>query len=600
MRISLKHRIALILALFLCVSAFSACGPEEPENASFSSPVSSTYLPAYIDPVKGQLSMAADSTYADLLDDLRNQGEIKESERVRLFFPDQVTEVIDELTPLENGMLLVKFDLDGNEIIHYIIHILEEDHIVSRYTDQSGNTVIVTPSDTYVYTSDSVNRIPTPEISSEPTVSSALSSSGAPSASGSSLSSLSSESTAASLPEPEEDRAITVAGDINNRSLQQAIFDYRKQNPQIKINLVSAFGDTGGTTYTSVDNLKLQLHSGKAPDVVFMDYLSLAQAGYDDLLFDIGQLGSKEVEEKYHPAFWAATCSSITGENKQFGLPFDANVLVQLGNQELLTNAGLSALPSNYDELLSACSALQTLPGVSAPYALYPSEWITWLWRSGGDLFTSALTEAAFDSDAGVRALEKYVDFHQRYEVSSDKMNDAFYQDGTVGLSMAPSYQFPLVSAGESGPSFRYGLLAQLEPNVPRHSMLGLYALGLPNKVDQKMDEISRDEALSQTRAAYDFMEFYSAGFQYQNEYCSKNFLLPSLMEAKGQGIYQGEYWDTVYAQLALAKNIPGVDSWGQIQSYLNEAVRQAVSGTRSPQEALKAAAVQTNRLLAQ
>ena len=35
-------------------------------------------------------------------------------------------------------------------------------------------------------------------------------------------------------------------------------------------------------------------------------------------------------------------------------------------------------------------------------------------------------------------------------------------------------------------------------------------------------------------------------------------------MEAKGQGIYQGECWDTVYAQLALAKNIPGVDSWGR------------------------------------
>lgn len=73
---------------------------------------------------------------------------------------------------------------------------------------------------------------------------------------------------------------------------------------------------------------------------------------------------------------------------------------------------------------------------------------------------------------------------------------------------------------------------------------------------------------------------------------------MPSLKEGEGQGIYTGDFWATAYRQLNTCKTRPGIKNWDSIEVYILEAINAAVNNQKTVQEALKAAAVQTNRQL--
>ena len=151
MRTQLKSTLALVLALLICVSVFAACNNEPGSETSSGgdlisiAPVPST---AEIDIESGEISIAAGSTFADLKEDLMEQGKIAEGETLQLFQADTVTEIIDEATPLEDGMIVIKKDAEGNEVFHLTVVLVYE--VLSTYVDSEGNTVIVTSKGTEV------------------------------------------------------------------------------------------------------------------------------------------------------------------------------------------------------------------------------------------------------------------------------------------------------------------------------------------------------------------------------------------------------------------------------------------------------------------
>ena len=123
MRTQLKSTLALVLALLICVSAFAACKPGGKDNNNSSTPTISIAddVPsqAVIDVENREIEMAYGSKFADLKQDLMNEGQIGEGETIHLFQADEVTEILDEATPLENGMIVIKKDANGAEMFKY-------------------------------------------------------------------------------------------------------------------------------------------------------------------------------------------------------------------------------------------------------------------------------------------------------------------------------------------------------------------------------------------------------------------------------------------------------------------------------------------------
>ena len=157
-------------------------------------------------------------------------------------------------------------------------------------------------------------------------------------------------------------------------------------------------------------------------------------------------------------------------------------------------------------------------------------------------------------------------------------------------------------TVGSSTTNIEFGatLLPELKAGVPRYSGLGLYAVALPNKISSAGDnQAAVDAATAKAQHAYNFIEFYTTSLEYQMMYCESTLLMPSLKAGEGQGPFTGDYWTVAYEQLRTSKYRPGVKNWDAIETVLSEAINNAVNNTRSPKEALDAAAVQTNRQLA-
>ena len=620
MHTQLKSTLALVLALLICVSAFAACKPGEKDNDNSSTPTIS--IPddvpsqAVIDPEKGEIEMAYGSTFADLKQDLMEEGQIADGETIYLFQADEVTEIIDETTPLENGMVVMKKNADGTVLFKYTLVIKAA--ITSTTVDEQGNTVVERADGTReIYNSQGevVSTIPAPPSSNGGTAENP----GTSVVPGPSPSTPD-DNTSVAPPTPSDSRPsdvsvsmdpnakvdLVIAGDNGDSALVMAIMEFKKKHSNVNLRLIPS---ADGAKFTLLDGLKMQLASNNAPDIVLMDSVYVAAAGYQNYLLDLQIFGSDEIQDQFIPSCWEAVKSQVEGKTAQYGLPFDCNTILQFYNKDLLDEAGVTKVPSTWNELTNALERLKALPKVTSPYALMVNyanknymafQWMMWLWRMGGDVLNRNLDAAAFAEQPGIDALQMYVDMVTKYNCSKTFDEMPFFTGGTAGFTMATNNKYD-ITVGSSTTSIHFGvdMLPELKAGVPRYSGLGLYAYALPNKITAAGSDPAKQEAAKvKANWAYEFIKFYTTSLDYQLQYCNSTYLMPSLVAGEGQGVFQGEYWTIAYRQLRTSKFRPGVKNWDSIETYIADAVNAAVDNTKSPQEALKAASQMVNRQL--
>ena len=634
MRTQLKSTLALVLALLICVSVFAACsggGDDGTSTVSMFSSIAPVPSEAEVDLESREITMAYGSTFADLKQDLMDQGQLAEDETLQLFQADGVTEITDEATPLVSGMIAVKKNAAGEEV--FSLTLVIEAAVTSQYTDEEGNTVYeredgseivvnsrgevvsTTPPSTSTGTGDGGNSTTSNGGGTGDAGSSNGGTGGGGSSSGGGGNVSINPSSRPSIPSTNpsditDDITLKIAGDSSDQSLVMAVMAYRQKFKNVNISIVPAQGGK----YTSLDNLKMQLASGNAPDVVLMDAVYVAAAGYQNQLLNLRDFGSDKVADKFIESCWDSVKSNIEGLEAQYGLPFDCNTILQFYNKSLLDEAGVTTVPENWESLVNAMQRLDALPQVTSPYTLMVNfnaslgeknysafQWMMWLWRMGGDVLNSTLTEAAFNQQPGVDALQMYVDMVTNYGVSKTFDQNAFLTGGTSGFAMMTNNLYNQ-TVGSSTTNIEFGatLLPELKAGVPRYSGLGLYAVALPNNISAAgNDPAAVQAATNKAQHAYNFAEFYTTSLEYQMMYCESTLLMPSLKAGEGQGPFTGEYWKVAYGQLRTSKYRPGVKNWDTIETVLSEAINNAVNNVRSPKEALDAAAVQTNRQLA-
>jgi len=97
-------------------------------------------------------------------------------------------------------------------------------------------------------------------------------------------------------------------------------------------------------------------------------------------------------------------------QGRQFGLPWGVGARAMFYNQAIFNEAGLSAPPATWDELLSACQAIRDLGkaclglqgggGIETDVYFY-----YFLWGNGGNLYNDSLTRSALNRPEAVEAL---------------------------------------------------------------------------------------------------------------------------------------------------------------------------------------------------
>src|SRR6266545_3431227 len=175
------------------------------------------------------------------------------------------------------------------------------------------------------------------------------------------------------------------APELPEGSFDKLISEFTSQNPKIKVKLLSA-------PYAST---KQQLVSGAAsrtlPDVVGLDGAWVNDFAKQGAITDLSALMS---EAKYDPSQLA---SQVQVKGKTYMIPVVNFVYPLFVNKDLLSKAGVKAVPSTRTEFLDAAKKVSALGGNVKGWALpldtavpngIQNDVMSWLWASGGHMLT--------------------------------------------------------------------------------------------------------------------------------------------------------------------------------------------------------------------
>lgn len=181
------------------------------------------------------------------------------------------------------------------------------------------------------------------------------------------------------------------------------VADFNKANPEINVEI----------EYVSYDALHDKITTAMAStppayDVFLVDdiwYAEFAKAGY---VLDATSRITQDMRDKIFGAAWDIT----TVDGKVYGMPWLLDEKYFFYNEDLLQQAGISAPPATWEELLDQAKVLKEAGVVEYPivwswgqYEAAICDWVTLLYGNGGAL-VDANGAPAFNDAKGVATLE--------------------------------------------------------------------------------------------------------------------------------------------------------------------------------------------------
>lgn len=230
-------------------------------------------------------------------------------------------------------------------------------------------------------------------------------------------------------------------------TLEKQFERFRASHPNVKIELIYSGG--------GYINQKLQTltAAGMPPDVIFMwsfQFAEFARAGFFLPL-------EQQVEASYLSRFFPDFVKYGRYEGKLYGLPITGGPASIMYNPELFDAAGVTA-PSGadtWDDFVRKAKALtKDKNGDGTPdqwgfvwYEVTLRDWMSWIWRNGGDIFSSDMRRFTLNETPATEAVQFLADLTNRYHVAPaepvlwvtpwqvfDDGNAAMYAEGAWSL----------------------------------------------------------------------------------------------------------------------------------------------------------------------
>jgi len=197
----------------------------------------------------------------------------------------------------------------------------------------------------------------------------------------------------------------------NGETIQALVDRYNAEHPDVEIeNVFVGWNEL-------LPKLQLAVAGGDRPDLaaadmVWMPYL--AKSGALVPLDSFVEASAIAIDD-----FYPALLNVNTYDDQMYGLPVSTNNLELFINTDLVAAAGLDPAtpPTTWAELMDYATQCANPDEGIVGMELYTQtgEGLTWqyqvyLWQAGGDFLSEDLSQAAFNSDAGLRALQYWLD----------------------------------------------------------------------------------------------------------------------------------------------------------------------------------------------
>ncbi|MFE3659557.1 ABC transporter substrate-binding protein [Streptomyces sp. NPDC059165] len=328
--------------------------------------------------------------------------------------------------------------------------------------------------------------------------------------------------------------------------------------------------------------------SGKGPDVVLLnpDQIPQYQASGALLPVDRAIADAKS-------AFRPAALEVMTQDGKLYAAPIYHTVTSTLYNKKLLAKAGISVPPTSWDAITAAAPRLKQTGATTLDYsasneASLNMSFYPLLWQAGGRVFDDSGKKAAFNGAEGVEALSFLVDLYKSGAVPKSAMTNAnLFTDQALGKQqVAMGFTNTPADAALAEKAWGKGnVIVGPALTGPKKQV----CFGIPGGLG--INARSRNVA-----GAEKFLAYMIEPAQIESMGKAGGFFSPRAdVTVPGGGTFAEEYRE------ALTHTFPGEPhpAARQLMALISPQIQAALTGKKSPKEALDAAAEEANDLLA-
>lgn len=276
--------------------------------------------------------------------------------------------------------------------------------------------------------------------------------------------------------------------------MEPLIKEYQKKNPNIKI----SYEKKSAKDYRK--KLLTWIGNGQGPDIfrfhnTWIPEMLLPDPGNTQKLALAALPEAVMSPDEYEKTFFPIQVKDLKIGKNIYGIPLMIDGLVMLVNEDLLKKAGISTVPTNWDEMVAAISQVvvkgkdNTLitagfaAGTATNVAHFSDAFGLMLLLNGGTLFH-------LDQPEAVGALEAYRRFAEEpNNVWSEMMPDSIsaFAQGKVAIIFAPSWEILTIKA--SAPDLK--IVVAPIPNPPggkQFSLASYWIEGVSSKSTHQLE----------------------------------------------------------------------------------------------------------------
>ncbi|HAK46594.1 MAG TPA: hypothetical protein DCO79_11840 [Spirochaeta sp.] len=373
---------------------------------------------------------------------------------------------------------------------------------------------------------------------------------------------------------------------------ESLVEEFMDANPNIKIEL-----SYGGNLYTMRDKLLTAVAGKNAPDIAEID------SYWTPIFADAGALIDMKpyIDETGYDQndLMDASLASTQYMGKSWSIPFNLSNIVLYYNKKAFEAAGLDpeVPPATWEELAEYAEKLtidKNGDGVTDQYGIvfptkanYGSIWyyLAFFWQQDGQLFNEALTEGAFNTEAGVAAAEYWRDIVWKHKALNLSGGWSEFKVGNAAMELSSTsvlgnYRDVMGNANVG--------LAQLPMGKKKATVSGGGNLA-----------IFKD--CKDPRAAWEFLSWMSSP-EVNKRWCLSTGALPTRKSVIDSPEYQDflktdPKGEVLLSGLEFTMIRPNIPEYGDASRIIAQAVEKAVYDNVDPAPLLDEAKVEVDKL---
>lgn len=377
----------------------------------------------------------------------------------------------------------------------------------------------------------------------------------------------------------------------NYKAVEKGIIDQFNKEHKGKI-FVKSMDLAPGATLN--EKILTAVAAGAAPDLFKLDRFEIGSFAAKDTLVSLEPFIKRDKIDRN--SFFKPTWNENIYAGKVYGLPWNTDCRALYYNKTMFKQLGLdpNLPPKTWEEMMNVSKKIDMIQNnrvTRAGFLPQNGNWyfLGWLYSAGGNITDSTGKKVAWNSAAGIKALEFMFDALNKYKGFSFTAGDYF--GGKVGMRLDGSWVLGETRNVKNGRKFEFGTGFPPRPsNLAKEkiSWAGGFSLCIP-------------KGSKHPQEAWEFIKYYTTRKDAQLALGTATGQIPALKSAANDDRFKksdplmGTFVDLLDDSMYRTVLPAGSEMY---KLYVDEVGAQFLKGTKSPAEILNQTASEGQKIL--